>query len=383
MLARNRLKRRIRIAFVASLIALALLNAPDTRAACEPSGTLPPELLGQSGCQLTSIGITPLADLGCGTYQGAEGGLYPAGSNHPPGTHWLAGWTIAANVVPRGMDGAPEAERGRIGVASIGMSNTSAEFSAFVAVARSAPEVSPRVIVVNGAQGGRPADDWAQPGSTAWDVLDQRLAAAGLSPPQLQVVWIKQANATPSRLGAFPAHAEALQANLASIVQIAKTRYPNLAIAYLSSRTRAYVIGPNGLNPEPFAYESGFAVKWLIEEQIAGNPALRFTGPNAPAPWLAWGPYLWADGETPRSDGFVWACADTAFDFTHPSFEGSEKVANELLGFFETELTARGWFLAPGRSSCGLLGIEPLFALVIARRLVGRTRMPRRTLDAR
>ncbi len=124
--------------------------------------------------------------------------------------------------------------------------------------------------------------------------------------------------------------------------------------------------GPNGLNPEPFAHESGFAVKWLIEEQIVGNPTLRFTGPDAPAPWLAWGPYLWADGEVPREDGFVWTCADTASDFTHPSAAGSAKVADQLLSFFETELTARRWFLAPSRSSCGLLGIEPVFALAAA-----------------
>jgi hypothetical protein len=162
-------------------------------------------------------------------------------------------------------------------------------------------------------------------------------------------------------------------------VQIAKARYPNLAIAYLSSRTRAYVTEPSGLNPEPFAHESGFAVKWLIEEQIAGNPTLRFAGSDAPAPWLAWGPYLWADGEVPRADGLVWSCADTTFDFTHPSFAGSAKVADQLLAFFETDPSARRWFLAHSRSSCGLLGIEPAIALAAASAVKRiRRAMPRR-----
>jgi hypothetical protein len=129
-----------------------------------------------------------------------EGGLYPGGSNQAPSAHWLAGWTVAASVVPRGADGAPAEASGRIGLASIGMSNTSAE-SAALTLARSSPEVSARVVIVNGAQGGRPADDWAQPASAAWSVLDQRLAAAGITPAQLQVVWIKQAEATPSRFG--------------------------------------------------------------------------------------------------------------------------------------------------------------------------------------
>jgi hypothetical protein len=74
------------------------------------------------------------------------------------------------------------------------------------------------------------------------------------------------------------------------------------------------------LNPEPYAYDSGLAVKWLIEAQIrqmqtpdghiddrAGN--LNY---HTVAPWLAWGPYLWADGLNPRSDGLVWKPNDEA-----------------------------------------------------------------------
>lgn len=372
-------RRNSRFALALALSVTSFLHALPAEPQCVPSQTLSPALLGQSGCHLTALGLTPLSDLGCGTYRGEPGGLYPGGAETPPAAHWLAGWNASSEIVPRASDGEPDLETGRIGLASIGMSNTAAEFSSFVTLARFSSAVSPRVVVVNGAQGGRPAEVWAQPASPVWDVLDQRLAAAGLTPRQLQAVWIKQANGNPSQLGAFPAHAEALQEDLRSIVQIAKARYPNLAVAYLSSRTRAYVVGPNGLNPEPFAYESGFSVKWLIEAQIAGDPTLRFTGPAAPAPWLAWGPYLWADGETPREDGFTWSCTDTASDFTHPSFAGSDEIARHLMHFFGTEITARGWFLAPVRSSCGLLGIEPVIVLaaVYATRRLRRTRRNR------
>ena len=57
------------------------------------------------------------------------------------------------------------------------------------------------------------------------------------------------------------------------------------------------------MNPEPYAYESGFSMKWLIEAQI-NQMETGVIDPDAGdldydsgvAPWLAWGTYLWADG---------------------------------------------------------------------------------------
>jgi hypothetical protein len=175
---------RFRIATLAALLA-ALAGPRSARGDCDPSGTVPEELLGQSGCHLVALGITPLVDMGCGTYQGFEGGLYPGGLSAPPSDHATAGAIMTGGVVPRRPDGEPDSVDGRIGFASIGMSNTWAEFVAFQGLAASAGGLHPRLVIVNGAQGGRPAEDWAQPGSTAWSVLDQRLASVGLSPAQL------------------------------------------------------------------------------------------------------------------------------------------------------------------------------------------------------
>jgi hypothetical protein len=90
-------------------------------------------------------------------------------------------------------------------------------------------------------------------------------------------------------------------------------------------------------------------VKWLIESQIGGAPDLNFDPDRGPvrAPWLAWGPYLWADGVKPRGDGLTYAKSDFGPDGTHPSpTVGRDKVARLLLNLFKTDPTARLWFLA-------------------------------------
>lgn len=117
-------------------------------------------------------------------------------------------------------------------------------------------------------------------------------------------------------------------------------------LVYLSSRIYAGY-ATSLLNPEPYSYQSGFSIKWLIENQIDGAADLNFDPARGTveAPWLAWGPYLWADGLTPRSDGLIWECADLRdTDGTHPSASGCRKVADMLLTFFKSEKTAAPWF---------------------------------------
>ena len=62
------------------------------------------------------------------------------------------------------------------------------------------------------------------------------------------------------------------------------------------------------------------------------------------APWLVWGPYLWADGLKPRADGLIWKREDLGPDGTHPSLKGREKVAALLFDFLKHEPTAKSWF---------------------------------------
>jgi hypothetical protein len=212
------------------------------------------------------------------------------------------------------------------------MSNATQEFSAFKLLADGDARKSRRVTIVDGAQGGWDAVRVADRSARYWEVVDARLRTAGVTRRQVEAIWLKEAIARPTET--FPADAARLRSRLRVIVGIARDRFPNLRLVYLSSRTYGgYAVTP--LNPEPYAYQSGFAVKWTVADRIAG----RLRGP-----FLAWGPYLWADGSTPRRDGFVWTCEDVGPDGTHPSAMGRRKVAERLLGFFTSDRTARVWF---------------------------------------
>jgi hypothetical protein len=297
-----------------------------------------------ASCSNTSTGNTPLNDLGTGTYQGDQGGLYPGGSNTRPPAHDAAGLVLAEGVQPMDAAGAPD-PNGKYVLLSIGMSNATIEFQAFMPPASSDPDKDPNLVIVDGAASGADADSIANPAAPYWQAVDQRLAETGVTDQQVAVAWVKEAIAHPTT--GFPEYPEDLEGDQAAISEILHQRFPNLRLAYYSSRTYGGY-ATTDLNPEAYAYWSGFADKWLIEDQINDDPDLNYdpTKGTVQAPWMSWGPYLWADGLAPRSDGLTWLCDDFRDDGTHPSDLGASKVANMLLDFFKTDSTAREWFLA-------------------------------------
>ncbi len=321
-------------------ICLALIALLALAASCDRSAPASPssDSGAAQGCARTSTGFSPLTDLSSGTYQGQSGGLYRNGSNAPPAGHLSAGLALAQQVQPLDALGQPD-PNGRFAFISIGMSNTTQEFSAFMPMANADPQKHPRLVVVDGAQGGMTAADWLNPGCSCWAALDNRLRQADIAAAQVTTAWVKLADRQPST--GWPGYAQTLSAETVGVLRMLKTRFSNLALAYLSSRIYAGY-ATTTLNPEPYAYESGFSVRWAIQEQTSG--ALPFSGPGAEAPWIAWGPYLWADGLRARSDGLTWACSDLQSDGTHPSATGRQKVAQMLLDFVRTDPTAREWY---------------------------------------
>lgn len=326
---------------------------------------------------------TPLTDFAAGQlYLGNFPGFLYSGSNTMSAAHDSDGRSAAEQIQPLDADGNPS-PTGKIAVVGIGMRNWTLELCTgtpgtlgcspytFGEQAGSFPGVNPQMVLVDCAQGGTFATDWATV-TPAWNTCLKWLSLYGVTAAQVQVVLWKQIDASPkislsslsvgSTCPANPNPATApdacvYEALTAEAVRTVKTKFPNTQQMFLQSRTYAGYAN-YAESPEPYAYEYGFSTKWLIQAQInqlatghvdpvAGN--LSYSA----APWLAWGPYFWASGPTPRSDGQTWLGGDFADDGTHistcPFYGincGVKQIADLMINFYSTSPYTT-WFLAP------------------------------------
>jgi hypothetical protein len=296
----------------------------------------------------TSAPMIAINDLGTGTYQGSEGGLYPDGSNDRPASHDADGVGIAQTIQPLDSTGNPDAS-GKEVLLAIGESTAQNEFNFFLPIANADPTKNPSVVLVNGAQGGATPQNFKTSTSNYWStVLNDYLPQNNVTAQQVVAVWIEDTDGIAS--GTFPSDMTNLRSEYETMMQTMLTLFPNLKLVYFSSRV--YGGYSNGIgkpsNPEPYAYEVGFAVKWAIQDQINGKSTLNYDANKGAvvAPWMSWGPYYWSNGMLGRNDGTVWDCEDFSPDGTHPSGTfGQGKVAMQLLNFLKTDDTTTPWYL--------------------------------------
>lgn len=304
----------------------------------------------------------PLDDLGTRTYHGLQGGLYPGGANAVPADHDAVGIARRNAIRPLDVNGNPSGA-GRYVLMSVGAGNTSSAWcsrssappcasSSLTRRAASDPSVNHDVmVIVNGAIPGGESDLWSNPATANYNrIRDTRLAPLGLSEKQVQVIWMSlQDSAAAFPIPASPADAAPRLQRMGATIRALKRRYPNLQLLFIASRAYGGYF-PGG---EPTAYESGFVVKWTIESQIAQGRG-QFPNPDAGdlsnssgvAPWVAWGPYFWSRGSTPRADGVAWIRSDFDSGGSSLSQSGESKLASLLLTFFKSSPYTRCWFLA-------------------------------------
>lgn len=267
--------------------------------------------------------------------------LYP-NSNFMPAPHRASGEAIAAGIQPLNANGAVDTKNGKIVVVVEGISNTYHEFNTFIKLfLENNLAVNPQLELINLAEPGCNLLCWLNKGVGSVDA-------------QVQIVIMKHSNNTPQEAdGAprfpqgpftnaaskrFPYHADTTRGMLKTRVLNLKKKYPNLKLLYVTSRCYggwACAPSANGYS-EPVALEEGFSTKWLLENQISGkDPELAFAGPNAKAPWMAWGPYLWDP---------TWT-RDMFSDGVHPCTSGGQVlVAEKWYNFLMQDSTAKIWF---------------------------------------
>lgn len=312
-------------------------------------------------CNAASTGLMPINDLEKKLFTNAwsetwPGGLYPGGSNEMPSVHKQAGMLVSHQIIPLNTSGNPDEINGKVVWLSIGMSNTTAETQRFIPTANNYSNKSKKLIFVDGAQGGMTAGIICTPSQSNynvfWNTVSNRLTNAGVSAAQVQVIWLKEAN--PAGTTPIKTYYDSLYVQHKRICHELKSRFPNARLCYVSSRISGRYASST-LNPEPYAYYSGWVVKHLIEDQINGDTTLIFNGTNARSPFLLWGPYFWSDGSNPQINNSTISllCPDDfQSDGTHPSTQGAQKIAGWMLDFFTNDDLACSWMFENPPSFC-------------------------------
>ncbi len=323
--------------------------------------------------------LIALNDLGTGHYEGntqyGEGGLYPNGSNVRPAGQDSYGVTLAEGIQPLDSNGNPSST-GKYVLLAIGESTAQNAFTRFLPLANGDPAKNPNLVLVNGAQGGATPNVFTSTTSPYWDmVVNNYLPQNGVTANQVVAIWMEDTDGIAT--GSFPTDITTLQSEYETMMQTMHILFPNIKMVYFSSRVYGgYSNGVASINPEPYSYEIGFAVKWAIADQLNGASNLCDGNGCSPinAPWMSWGPYYWSNGMSARKDGLVWDCEDFSSDGTHPSSTfGQLKVATELLNFLKTDDTAKPWFLTPtlsltstaGNNQSGMVGVVLPTALTV------------------
>ena len=306
--------------------------------------------------------LVPLNDLGTAPYGfGYFGGLYENGSNVMAADHFALGLAAASRIQPLDAEGRASSN-GKIGFIVAGFGETARIMQSFIAIAANDRRVDhDKLVMLNAARDGADYRFWAErpDGMPRYDVVQSdTLAPAGVTPQQVQVAWVQIENEAFLPLGnGAGADAYRLKGLIAGTLREMKRQYPNLQIAYLSSRVYAGYSTTN-VNPEPFSYETALSNRWVITTQMEqermdvpewhwdSRTGLVDDTRSATAPWLAWGPYLWANGERQRGDGLTWLRGDFEADGETLSPSGAVKGAKLLFDFLLHEPTAKEWFLS-------------------------------------
>lgn len=286
--------------------------------------------------------MTPLTDLGAGTFLGFMGGLYPGGENAPSGQYATDLDSVSSSIVPLDVNG-NYAASGKIGFISIGASTCSIMMNNLRKKTKKSTLTNPLLLTANCTGGGESIQEINDTITNAyWNVAFSKLAKNNLTAAQVEVVYMETDDSISSM--SFPERPLNTKAVYTTTMQILLTKFPNLKVVYLIGRTTTFLgAGKKQQNREPGPYYNGWGCKFIIEGQINNEPALQYKGPERKVPMIAWGWYQWSVGYQPRSDGFIWT-KELTRDGLHANDQGADIISTNFMNFLLNDPYASKWY---------------------------------------
>ncbi|MCX6139679.1 MAG: hypothetical protein NTX15_02425 [Candidatus Kapabacteria bacterium] len=274
----------------------------------------------QKNCDAVSSGRKPLTDVTGSTWNGVVGGLYPDASNDRPYDQHLAFQEHALGVHAVRADGTVDKVNGKIVVLGVGSSDAKVIFDCLADVSLKDSIRNRTVRFVNGCRTGLGVQQAMLPLNDYWDHVATELADSGYTSSQVQIAWVMIED-TDNADTAFPRAARELANKL-----------------YMLSAGQSLGLA------SPRDYINAWGAKMLVEGQISRKVGFAYEGIGAVIPAVTWSAYLWADGDTPNSDGLSWTCEDFQDDGITPSLQGAKKAGALVHASFINDESATGWF---------------------------------------
>lgn len=306
----------------------------------------------QINCENDTINLVPLIDLQTGFYMGQQGGLYPGGSNVMPTAHADSGIAIAQSILPVNKNGDEDTVYGKLVMVAIGPLDAGKSFNKFMSAYNDAGYNDSCFKIINACIDHYGINDMisADADDFFWKELGDKLDQYELKRKQVQVVWLMSTSFSDTAIS-FSSYVDSLENKYIDVIRKLKEEFIHLKLIYISGLHYGGYVAPDAsyLNAltEPAPYYNDFAIKSAIAAQINGDTLLNYSGEDARAAWVAWGPNFWADGRNERlTDDLRWLCPGD-FDVDEDGYfldgTGQEKIANALLDFFTTDPTSTPW----------------------------------------
>jgi hypothetical protein len=309
-------------------------------------------LTAQINCENDTLNLVPLIDLQTGFYMGHQGGLYPEGLNVMPAAHADSGIAIAQSILPINKNGDEDTIYGKLVMVSIGPIDAAKSFNKFIASYNGAGYNDSCFMIINACIDNYGLDDMISPDADDlfWDELGDKLDQYETKRKQVQIAWLMSASFSDTVIS-FSSYVDSLANKYIDVIRRMKQEFINLKLIYISGLHYGGYISPDAehLNAltEPAPYYNDFAIQSAIAAQINGDTLLNYSGDDAHAAWVAWGPNFWTDGRNPRlHDDLRWLCPGD-FDLEEDGYfldgTGQQKIADALLNFFTTDPTSTPW----------------------------------------